>query len=195
MEQQIQDLIASIKKDGIEEAEKQSKKIIEDAKAQAASIIKKAESDRDELIALAKKDIELERSSSEAAIKQAARDVSLSLKKSIEKEFSNILNSALEESLHGEVLVKVLEGVIKAEGQNKDVYCYLSKDDFASLEGTLASKFKKEVEAGLEFKTSQSISSGLRIALKDGSAYIDLGPEECSALLFPYVSSSLKEIL
>ncbi len=125
MEQQIQDLIASIKKDGIEEAEKQSKKIIEDAKAQAASIIKKAESDRDELIALAKKDIELERSSSEAAIKQAARDVSLSLKKSIEKEFSNILNSALEESLHGEVLVKVLEGVIKAEVQNKDVYCYL----------------------------------------------------------------------
>lgn len=195
MEQQIQDLISSIKKDGVEAAEKEKKRIIDDAKLQASSIIKKAEEDARKMKADALKEIELEKSSAEASIKQAGRDVSLSLKKSIENEFSNILKSSLEEALHGDVLVKVLEGVLKADSENKDVYCYLSESDFKALEGTLATAFKKEIENGLEFKTSSSISSGLRIELKDGSAYIDLGSEECTALLFPYISSELKEIL
>ena len=104
MEQQIQDLIASIKKDGIEEATKESNKIISDAKAQAASIIKKAEEDSAKLIEDARKSIALEKSSAEASIKQAGRDVSLSLKKSIENEFNNILKLSLEKELHGNVL-------------------------------------------------------------------------------------------
>ena len=40
MEQQIQDLVASIKKEGIEEAKKQSAEILASAKAEAEEIIK-----------------------------------------------------------------------------------------------------------------------------------------------------------
>ena len=52
-----------------------------------------------------------------------------------------------------------------------------------------------EIAKGMEFRTSASISSGFRIAEKDGSGYVDYSDEECTRLLFPYLSDSLKEIL
>ena len=81
MEQQIQDLVASIRKEGIDSAKAEAERIISEARAQADAIVKEAEKERDKMIADAEKSIALEKSSSEATIKQAARDVSLSLRK------------------------------------------------------------------------------------------------------------------
>lgn len=195
MEQQIQDLIASIRKEGIDEATKESERIISEAKAKAAEIVAKAEADKEKLIENARKTIEIERLSSEAAIKQAARDVSLSLKKSIEDEFQAILTQKVDKALHGNVLVKVIEAVVKAEASSSNVYVELSDADFKALTAELAEAFKIEVANGLEFRASSSVATGFRVIEKDGSSYIDMTGEECSKLLFPYISSSLRELL
>ena len=92
MEQQIQDLIASIKKDGIESATNESKKILEEARKEADLILKEAKAEKEKMIADAKKEIELERESSISSVKQAARDVTLTLKKSLEEKFQKILD-------------------------------------------------------------------------------------------------------
>lgn len=195
MEQQIQDLIASIRKEGIEEAKKESEKIISEAKAAASEIVAKAEAEKEKILENAKKSIALERQSSEAAIRQAARDVSLSLKKSIEEGFQSILSQKVDAALSGDVLVKVLEAVIKAEVSSSDVYVELSDNDFKALNAKLSETFRKQVENGMEFRTSSSLSSGFRVIEKDGSFYIDMSGDECSKLLFPYLSASLKELL
>ncbi len=195
MEQQIQDLIASIRKEGIEEAKKESERIINEAKASAADIVAKAESERDKILENAKKSIALERQSSEAAIKQAARDVSLSLKKSIEESFQAILSQKVDAALSEDLLVRVLETVIKAEVTSSDVYVELSEKDFKALVAKLAETFKAQVKNGMEFRTSSSLSSGLRVIEKDGSFYVDMSGDECSKLLFPYLSASLRELL
>lgn len=195
MEQQIQDLIASIRKEGIEEAKKESERIINEAKAAAADIVAKAEAEKDKILDNAKKSISLERQSSEAAIKQAARDVSLSLKKSIEESFQAILSQKVDAALSQDVLVRVLEAVIKAEVTSSDVYVELSEKDFAALNAKLAETFKSQVKNGMEFRTSASLSSGVRVIEKDGSFYVDMSGDECSKLLFPYLSASLRELL
>ena len=59
MEQQIQDLIASIKKDGIESATNESKKILEEARKEAERIVNEARKERDKIIADGKKTIEI----------------------------------------------------------------------------------------------------------------------------------------
>ena len=69
MEQQIQDLIASIKKDGIESATNESKKILEEARKEAERIVDEAKKERDKIIADGKKTIEIERESSISSVK------------------------------------------------------------------------------------------------------------------------------
>ena len=67
MEIQIQDLVQSIRKDGIEEAQKQADAIIAAAKEQAAQIVAASEDQARKNIETAEREIE----SSKALIKQA----------------------------------------------------------------------------------------------------------------------------
>ena len=65
MEIQIQDLITSIKNDGIDKAKKEAEEIINKADAEAQAIIKGANEEKDRILAAAKREIELEKKSAE----------------------------------------------------------------------------------------------------------------------------------
>ena len=136
MEQQIQDLVASIRKEGIDSAKAEAERIISEARAQADAIVKEAEKERDKMIADAEKSIALEKSSSEATIKQAARDVSLSLRKSIEDEYSKILSAAISKEMHGSNLVSIISAVLSGDLSGKAVE--LPQEDLSALSAELS---------------------------------------------------------
>ena len=121
MEQNIQDLVASIRKEGIDKARKEADAIISKAKEEAEGIIREAEKSRDKMIADAEKAISLERTSSEAAIRQAARDVSLSLKKSIEDEYTRILSGKIAAALDKDGLIAIIKAVLSGDMGGKAV--------------------------------------------------------------------------
>ena len=193
MEQQIQDLIASIKKDGIESATNESKKILEEARKEAERIVNEAKKERDKIIADGKKTIEIERESSISSVKQAARDVSLTLRNSLEEKFKKILGQKVSSALDERVLADAIVAVVKGEEDGCDVE--VSKDMVDKVNAILTSQFAKELEKGVTLRSSSSVSGGFKVYSKDGSAYIDLSDEEITKLLYPYLSSSLKEII
>ncbi len=193
MEQQIQDLIDSIRKEGIETAKAESAKIVEDARKEAEEIVVSAEKKRDEIIAKAQSDAALAKSSGEATLKQAARDLSLSVKKSIEAMYSSILRDAIAGVMKGPELYSMIEAVLSDDVSGKAVE--IAKEDMQALRSSLSEKFALLIKEGLEVKESTSLHSGFRVVEKDGSAYIDISDDECTKLLMPYLSSSIKEIL
>ena len=193
MEQQIQDLIASIKKDGIESATNESKKILEEARKEAERIVNEARKERDKIIADGKKTIEIERESSISSVKQAARDVSLTLRKNLEDKFKKILGQKVSSSLDEKVIAEAIVAVVKGECNGCDVE--VSKEMVDKVNAVLTSQFAQELEKGVTLRSSSSVSGGFKVYSKDGSAYIDLSDEEITKLLYPYLSSSLKEII
>ena len=193
MEQQIQDLIASIKKDGIESATNESKKILEEARKEAERIVSEAKKERDKIIADGKKTIEIERESSISSVKQAARDVSLTLRKNLEDKFKKILGQKVSSSLDEKVIAEAIVAVVKGECNGCDVE--VSKEMVDKVNAVLTSQFAQELEKGVTLRSSYSVSGGFKVYSKDGSAYIDLSDEEITKLLYPYLSSSLKEII
>ena len=193
MEQQIQDLIASIKKDGIESATNESKKILEEARKEAERIVNEARKERDKIIADGKKTFEIERESSISSVKQAARDVSLTLRKNLEDKFKKILGQKVSSSLDEKVIAEAIVAVVKGECNGCDVE--VSKEMVDKVNAVLTSQFAQELEKGVTLRSSSSVSGGFKVYSKDGSAYIDLSDEEITKLLYPYLSSSLKEII
>ncbi len=193
MEQQIQDLIASIRKEGIDNAKAESARIIAEAEEKAASIVNSAEEKGRAITAQAEKEAELSRASSEASIRQAARDVSLSLRKSIEDKYTAILRDKAAEAMKGEALIAIIKAAVSADAGDKDVE--ISPSDMEALRGDLSAVFASEIAKGITVRSSSSVSSGFRIVEKDGSGYIDYSAEECTKLLLPYLSDALKEIL
>ncbi len=193
MEQQIQDLIASIRKEGIDTANAKSAEIIREAEEKAAAIIKEAEEKSSRLVADAEKEIELRKSSAEASIKQAARDASLLLKKSIEERYTMILRDKARASMKGKALIELIRTALSSDAAGKDVE--ISPSDMDEIRSDISSEFSSEIEKGLEIRSSKSVSSGFRIVEKDGSGYVDYSADECIKLILPYLSDSLKEIL
>ncbi len=193
MEQNIQDLVASIRKEGIDKARKEADAIISKAKEEAEGIIREAEKSRDKMIADAEKAISLERTSSEAAIRQAARDVSLSLKKSIEDEYTRILSGKIAAELDKDGLIAIIKAVLSGDMGGKAVE--LNQKDLEALGSSLKTEFADEIAKGLEFRPSQRVASGFRISEKDGSGYMEISPDKCQELIYPYLSDTLKKLI
>ena len=73
----------------------------------------------------------------------------------------------------------------------------MSEKDLSSLEGSLKSALKSEIEKGLEIKADKSINTGFRIGVENGAAFVDLSDEAVaqlfSAYLNPKVAALMKE--
>ena len=193
MELEIQDLVNSIKKDGLEKAQKEANQIIESAKANAAKILSDAKADAEVMLINAKKEISLLEQSAKATLAQASRNVSLELKQSILNQCNKILTNKISSDLDKKALTKMVEIVAKSEiGDCKIV---VDKKDSNSVAKEVVEELAKKMDKGIELSLGQSRSTGIKIESKDGSAYIDLTDEEFSLLLKPYISSSLSEII
>lgn len=192
MEQQIQDLIATIRKEGIESAKSESEKILTDARKEAERIVQEAKAEREKMLSDAKKEIDIERESSISSVRQAARDVSLTLKKNLEAKFKKILSEKVSSSLDERTVAEAVVAAVKGEFSSSVVE--LPQDKADAIRKILSTEFSKEMEKGVELRASSAAGSGFKVYSKDGDAYIDLSDEECTRLLYPYLSSSLKDL-
>ena len=194
MEQQIQDLINSIKKDGIDSATNESKRIIEEAEKKAEAIIKEANAERDKLLADGRRQLEKEKESFSQSLKMAARDLSLSFKKEVEGKIQALLDEKVKGAFDENLLKELLKTVIEAEFKG-DVIVELPKEQKTAVAQSLAEELASSLEKGVELSFSSSLQGGFRVLAKDGRAYIDLSDDEVTKLLYPYLSSSVRDLI
>ena len=193
MEIQIQELIDSIKKDGLEQAKKDAVAYLENAKAEADRIVAEANDEAAKLIEKAKKEIALEEKSSKATLEQAARDAVLSFKKGVEQELDKIMNEEVSASVDGALLERLIDEVVSSDLVGKDAV--IEVKDAKAVSEAFVKKLSDKVKKGLTIKSSNQVSGGFRVIEKDGSGYIDLTEREIAALLKPYLNESLKELI
>ena len=194
MEQQIQDLINSIKKDGIDSATNESKRIIEEAEKKAETIIKDASAERDKLLADGRRQLEKEKESFSESLKMAARDLSLSFKKEVEGKIQALLDEKVKGAFDENLLKELLKTVIEAEFKG-DVIVELPKEQKTAVAQSLAEELASSLGKGVELSFSSSLQGGFRVLAKDGRAYIDLSDDEVTKLLYPYLSSSVRDLI
>ncbi len=176
MEIQIQDLVQSIKRDGIEEAKKEAEAIVNAAKAQAAEIVAASKVEAEKNIENANREIE----SSKALIKQAERDAVLSVKKELEQ----ILERIMADKVAKDLSEKSLAALITAAVGNEDPSKYTV--EIAEAKTSLKAALAKQIEKGLEIRPVKGMS-GMRLCCKDGSGFYDFSEEEIAALLRPFL--------
>ena len=194
MEQQIQDLINSIKKDGIDSATNESKRIIEEAEKKAETIIKEANAERDKLLADGRRQLEKEKESFSESLKMAARDLSLSFKKEVEGKIQALLDEKVKGAFDENLLKELLKTVIEAEFKG-DVIVELPQEKKTAVAQSLAEELASSLRKGVELSFSSSLQGGFRVIAKDGRAFIDLSDDEVTKLLYPYLSSSVRDLI
>ena len=93
MELQIQDLVTSIQKEGIDVANEKAQAIIDDANKKAAEIVAKAKEDAKSAMDSASREIAVLKESAIVSADQAKRDAMLAFKTEVKAEFEKILSA------------------------------------------------------------------------------------------------------
>ena len=180
MELQIQDLVSSIKKDGIDSANQEAAAILADARKQADAIVAEAKAEADKLRGDARAEIEVFKSSAQLDAQQAKRDAVLAFRQEIQKEYEKLLAADVGKALDQQALVKLIQAAVQGE----DVAAYTV--EVGQVTNGLRQELAQELKAGLEIRPSKKVGAGFRLAAKDGSGYFDCSEQEIADMLMPF---------
>ena len=180
MELQIQDLVSSIRKEGIEAANAEAESIISEAKKKAESIVSAAKNEAAQYKDQAEKEIAILKESASVSAEQAKRDAVLAFKSEIQAEFEKILAADVSKELTGEGLGKLIRAAVA--GENVGDYAA----EVAEVSEELKAELAKEIKEGLEIRPTRNVQQGFRLAAKDGSGYFDCSDDGIMEMLMPY---------
>ena len=180
MDLQIQDLVASIRKDGIDAANAGAESIISEAKKKAEKIVYDAKAEAKNVKDASEKEIGILKESASISAKQAKRDAMLAFKDEVQAEFEKILSAKVRDNLSDESLGKLIKAVLTDE----DVANYAA--EVSEVSDALKAELAEEIKGGLEIRPTKSVKAGFRLAAKDGSGYFDCSDDEIMQMLMPY---------
>lgn len=180
MELQIQDLVTSIRREGIEAANAEAEAIIAEAQKKAEGIVAAARAEAQEMKDSAEKEIHVLKESAAVGAEQAKRDAMLAFRASVQEEYQKLLSSGISANMKSEALGKLIRAALAGE----DVSAYTA--EVAEVGDALKAELAEEIRNGLELKPVKNIRAGFRLAEKDGSGYFDCTEEEIMQMLMPF---------
>jgi V/A-type H+-transporting ATPase subunit E len=197
MSVQLKELLEKIKQEGVKEAEQQADQIKKQAEKDASQIIAGANKEAASQLEKAKAEASQFEAASREAIKQAGRDLVLSVKSEIKRLVETILLSETREALDSKLLKDALLSLLQAWGKDRgeQVQIHLPEKAADNISKYILSKLKAEVKKGVEIIPSAQVGAGFRIAEKDGSAYYDFTDRGLTEFLMEYLNPKLTELL
>jgi V/A-type H+-transporting ATPase subunit E len=199
----LQELIETLKKQGVESGEMASRKITEGAQKKADEIITRAKSDADGILARAKEDADRQRKQLHSSMEIAATQLISDLKRTIEQNLISLpLRKKLSEHLSDTAFLKELIAAcvreyIKDTGR-VELDILVSKEqqeklgDFA-MELIKALPGKSDQERLVLNLQSGEVSFGFIIGKADNAVRLDFTDEAFLELFLRYLSHRFRE--
>ncbi len=181
MELQLQDLISSIKKDGVDAANTEAARIVADAKVQAEKIIADARMHAGVIVEDAENEADRLEATARISAEQARRDAALAFSKQIEDKYKSLLSSAVSKSVNDKSLVSLIRALLA----NEEVSGYTA--ELAEVTDGLKAALADEIKSGLEIRASKGVR-GFRLSANDGSGYFDCTADELVSMLMPFLN-------
>jgi V/A-type H+-transporting ATPase subunit E len=196
MDVQLKELIETIKSEGVENAEAKAAEIVGEAEKKRNEIIASAEKEASEIRKKAEADAEMMKATADESIRQAGRDLILSLEASITKLLDSVVRQESASALKGEGLEKSILALLSSWNEESDSIDLLRPgDELERIEKSLLGKLSEKMKGGVSLKPAPGIDAGFRIAEKDGSAYYNFTADGIAEMLSQYVNPKLSALL
>lgn len=197
MDAQLNEIIQTIKSDGVEKAEREAEAIRKKAEEEAEQTVKDAEKRARQIVEDARTEAQKLEASGKEALTQAGRDLILNLRNRVTALFDGVIERSVGEAYTAEAVSEAIVALIKAwpEKQTTDLAVLLPEAQRDTMETQLKSRLAEEMKAGLEIRPVHGVDSGFRIGMKDGSVYYDFTAEGIAEVLSAYLNPRLQEAI
>ncbi len=196
MAENIQNLIRKIQEEGVKAAQEQARDIEAKARLEAQTILEKARREAEKLFSETKEKISREENSSNVLLKQAGRDLLLSLRKELEHTLQRLIMQEVQGIFKVGDLEKIIIFLLKEPptAYSSSIVA-LSKEDYMHLEGYFLDKLKEEIKKNIVLKSSEEISGGFTISFDQGKSCFDFTDKALSEYIGSFLKPKLSEIL
>jgi vacuolar-type H+-ATPase subunit E/Vma4 len=190
--QTLDALIDKIKSEAIEAAEHKATEILDRARMEAQNSTTEAEAEREALLFRADKEAQATLTKGQMALKQAARDLIISVRNDLLKLLKNLLEQEVEDNFTPDLMEKAILIIMENMGSGTELR--LSED----MESELAEKVRRRLQ---QSNTSNSISmdsallTGFSVAKTDEGWSYHISSKELTDLLNDHLSPKWIEIL
>lgn len=184
-------LIASLKSEGIEAAEKKASAILDNARQEAGRIRREAEAEKQQILADAAKQAEDIVDKGKSALRQAERDLALEVRNRLLHTFAGVLEKEVQRELTPELVKKAIGQVIENVGS--DAEFSLSKAFSADLAEYVRQRTQQSDQ--LAVREDENLLTGLRIRKSGQGWSYEITPEEIAGLLRTHLTGKWVEIL
>lgn len=194
----IQKISEAIRKETIEPAQEEARRILDEARKQADQLLKESQNESEQLLLAAQKIIEKERSIFRASLEQAAKQGVEALKQEIEQKLFNtalqksIESAASDPRLIADLITAVLRGIEK-DGVHSDLIAYIP----SSINPTAVNLL---LTADILKRLSDStvrvgdFNGGAKIRLENKKMTIDFSNQEIEELLSRYIRKDFRTL-
>jgi len=197
MDVQLREIIDKIKHDGVKNAQEEAARIIAEAREEASAVVRKAEEDAERILGSAETKVERMENSSKNALKQAGRDLIITVKEEVKSVFNRLLEREVHDALSVELLTNVIAAAVKniSKHERKEVNVLIPAELLDEIEPALMARLSAEIASGMEIRPFKGLDAGFRIAIKDGSAFYDFSDKEIAAMLSRYLNPRLANLI
>lgn len=197
MAEELQGILDRINADGIAKADAERSAIIEKAKSDAEKIVADAKSEAAEIKKTAEAEAAAFEKRAENALRQAARDIKISLKSELEERINKAVENASAAALTPEFMAQLIkmaaEKFITSPDDDVTVSCAIK--DTAALDSALKAALADSLKKEPEILASGSIRSGLEVAFQNGAFCIDFTGDAVNDLFSAYAGKLIENIV
>ncbi len=198
MAEELQSLLDKIQREGVGKAETKAAEIVAAAETKAAGIVGDAEKKAKQSVERAEREAAAFAENSEKSLKQAARDVILSVGEAVARTMDGMVAAGVGKALTPDVLkdavVKVVD-LYARDGQAGSLEVRLNPRDREQIQGYFTARFAAAMESGLKIESDAGISGGFVVRIKGGSVSHDFSSEAIAEALCGLVRPRLAGIV
>jgi V/A-type H+-transporting ATPase subunit E len=199
MAEELKGLLEKIKREGFDAAEERGRAIEAEAARRAEETIRNAEQSAARIIAEANSKMAAAEEGGRQSLKQAARDVLISLRQEITAMLGKVIAANVRKGLNAEDLAKMIPAMVKSgpRAEKDSVIISLNKEDLDKIEKAFFAQLGEEAKKKITLKYAADIKSGFTISYDSGRSYYDFTDlalaEYIAAHLKPQLAKMLEE--
>ena len=199
MEGNLQELTATLMRDGVQKGEAEANSIIEKAQEQASGIIAAARKEAGEIKDQAEKDAQQTAAATKADLQLRSQQIMAQLKQDITNLVqTKIIDGALASPLSDAgVIGDLLKAIIgnKDMGAGASLEVILPEATKSTLGAALQSSLQTELSAGLQVTFSGKLANGFQVQQADGGYRISFSEDDLNNYFKTQLRPKVQELL
>ncbi len=177
MADELQALLDKITDQELQKTDAEKARILSQAKDEADATVQKAKEEAKSIVENAKREAAILQQKGEEALRQASRDVLLSLRSELEKRVKQaaeaLLNANMKATTIADIVSKLVVNFVKADGSSDDIQILLNPEDIAMVEEALKASLADNLRANCSLAPSHAVNGGFKLLFKDAGVMYD----------------------